>query len=355
MSIGQLYLEHFGMDPLVTTLAHGRVNLIGEHIDYNGGTVLPTQISRVVEVAMGPHDDSSDIIYSEAFGESVTRQIGSPASKHWSDYVVGALTVAREIGVLTRGVKVAIKSDLPHGSGVSSSAAIIVASLRAAQELQQLPYDPVEIAKLAQRVEHQYIGMPCGIMDQMAVAVAKPGYALALDTKTLDFSHVQLPEDYHFAVVFSGVMRRLDEGRYAIRREECEQAAQALGVNDICTMPPEKVLLIDSIEETLSKRARHVYTEHRRVLKTVEALEQNDIHRVGSLMEISHQSMRDDFEITTSEVDAVVSSAIELGALGARMTGGGFGGCIVACVPKTDLEVWANNLEQRHTKAKFIC
>ena len=257
--------------------------------------------------------------------------------------------------MLDAGVNIAIKSNIPYGSGVSSSAAVIIATLRAVQQLNGLTYDPVELAKLAQVVEHKFIGMPCGIMDQMAVAVAEPGFALALNTQTLEYSQVKLPEDHHFAVMFSGVTRRLDEGRYAIRREECERASAGLGVTEICTMSPSKVLEVDSLAEPLSKRARHVYSEHQRVLQTIDALKQNDLDAVGRLMNISHDSMRDDFEITTAEVDKVVQSANEFGAIGARMTGGGFGGCIVACVPKSQLQTWAEKVEKRHPKAKLIC
>lgn len=355
MNLNDLYIDNFGVEPEAVCHANGRVNLIGEHIDYNGGVVLPAQIGRLVGIAMGRGEEGVDKIFSETFGECSIREIGAKADKSWSDYIAGALAIARESGMLDSGVHVAVKSDIPYGSGVSSSAAVIIATLRAVQQLKGDDYDPVEVAKLAQLVEHKFIGMPCGIMDQMAVAVAEPGYALALNTQTLAYSQVKLPDDYHFAVMFSGVSRRLDEGRYAIRREECEQASAALGVADICTMSPSKVLQIDSLKEPLGLRARHVYTEHQRVLQTIDALKQNDMDAVGRLMNFSHDSMRDDFQITTPEVDSVVKSAIEFGAIGARMTGGGFGGCIVACVPKAELDGWAVKVQERHANAKFIC
>lgn len=355
MNLNELYFDNFGVEPDAVCHANGRVNLIGEHIDYNGGVVLPAQIDRVVSVAIGRGESGADKIFSETFNECAVREIGSLATKDWSDYVTGALFIARESGILDTGVHIAVQSNIPYGSGVSSSAAVIIATLRAVYELGNRPCDPVEVAKLAQVVEHKFIGMPCGIMDQMAVAVAEPGFALALNTHTLEYSQVGLPDDYHFAVMFSGVSRRLDEGRYAIRREECEQAGAALGVSEICIMSPSKVLAIDSLDEPLRKRARHVYTEHQRVLQTIEALKQNDMPLVGRLMNFSHDSMRDDFEISTPEVDSVVESALEFGAVGARMTGGGFGGCIVACVPKAELESWAEKVHKRHSKAKFIC
>jgi len=353
-SVAQIFFDHFNEQPGATSMAHGRVNLIGEHIDYNGGVVLPTSINRFVHIALSNGAQDVDEICSQMFDECVVRPINSQANREWSDYVVGALSYARELGLLKQGARIAIESDVPYGAGVSSSAAVIIATFRAIEALNQTSYDNVKLAKWAQHVENDFIGMPCGIMDQMAVSIAEPGHALSLDTDSLDHSNVELFSGYHFAVLFSGVTRRLDEGRYAVRREECELAAEKLAVNYLCTMSVEKSNEIAQLPEPLNKRARHVYTEHQRVLSAIEALKQQNVQLFGQLMNESHVSMRDDFEITTDEVDQVVESAREFGAVGARMTGGGFGGCIVACVANDQLEGWKKNMLARHEKSRYI-
>jgi len=354
MTAEQIFLNHFGQPASATGLACGRVNLIGEHIDYNGGMVLPAPIKRFVEVAISYGAQDADEIYSEMFDQSISRPIDSAASDHWSDYVVGALSRARQLGSLEQGVRIVIKSDIPYGAGVSSSSAAIIATFRAIQALTQSSYEKVQLAKWAQAVENDFIGVPCGIMDQMAISVAKPNYALALNTHTLEHTNLELPSGYHFAVLFSGVTRRLDEGRYAIRRAECESAAKQLGVPFLCTMSEQQSHGIASLADPLNKRARHVFSEHQRVLQGINALKKADVDLFAKLMNQSHTSMRDDFEISTDEVDAVVQSAREFGAIGARMTGGGFGGCIVACVAEEHLDDWKDQMQARHIKSKFI-
>jgi len=331
MTIEQLFFDHFNEQPSAASVACGRVNLIGEHIDYNGGLVLPTSINRFVHIAISHGSPEVDEICSQMFEGCTVRPIGSVANGDWSDYVAGALSFARERGLLEHGVRIAIESDIPYGAGVSSSAAVIIATFRAIEALTGASFDKVEVAKWAQHVENDYIGMPCGIMDQMAVAVAQSGHALSLDTDSLDYSYVELLE-----------------------REECEAAVEELAVDYLCTMSEQKSAEIKNLAEPLDRRARHVFTEHKRVLNAIDALKEQDADWFGQLMNESHVSMRDDFEITTDEVDAVVESAREFGAVGARMTGGGFGGCIVACVPSDLLETWKQNMLVRHEKSRYI-
>lgn len=354
MTVEQIFLHHFGQQASATGVACGRVNLIGEHIDYNGGVVLPAPIKRFVEVAIRYGDQSVDEIYSEMFDERISLPIDSAATDHWSDYIVGTLSRARQLGSLEHGVRVVIKSDIPYGAGVSSSSAAIIATFRAIEALTQSSYDKVELAQWAQAVENDFIGVPCGIMDQMAISVAEPNYALALNTHSLEYTNLELPSGYHFAVLFTGVTRRLDEGRYAVRRAECESAAAHLGVPYICTMSEQQSNDIESLPDPLNKRARHVFSEHQRVLSAIDALKKNDVALFAEFMNQSHRSMRDDFEISTDEVDGVVKSAREFGALGARMTGGGFGGCIVACIANQHLDDWKEKMQSRHIKSKFI-
>jgi len=334
-----------GFSPDGVGVAHGRVNLIGEHIDYQGGTVLPMAIPQraVVGVALSG-DPQKDHIEAEGFGEAVARGLTEPSHHHWSDYVAGAVQKARALGWIEGGVRVKTHSDVPHGAGLSSSAAIIVATLKAILDACDLPVDNAHVARLAQEVEHTYIGMPCGIMDQMAVAIASPGKALSLDTDTLAHELVELPHDHTFAVVHSGISRRLEDGRYAARRRESDAAKDALGVDLLCKMSPEDASRIDSLAPPMRARARHTWSEHRRVLAATEALKSNDLANMGAIMNESHRSMRDDFEMTTPGIDALVAGACDEGAMGARLTGGGFGGCIVALVDNARLESWYTRL-----------
>jgi galactokinase len=355
MMIEEAYSKAFGKLPGAVAHAHGRVNLLGEHIDYNGGMVLPTAINNQALVAVDYGDGDADEIYSGRFEETVKRAIDSPYSEHWSDYVAGALAKARELNIVSGSVRLAVESDVPHGAGLSSSAAVIVATLKAVLGLAEQPVDNVRVALWAQAVENDYIGVPVGIMDQMAVAVAGNAQALALDTVSLDYSLVDLPADYHFAVMHSGITRKLEDGRYAERRYECEAAAKALGADYLCQLTVEQYGMLGTLSGAEQRRARHAFTEHQRVLSAKEALEQGELALFGRLMDESHVSMRDDFEMSTPEIDRMVEVARQHGAIGARLTGGGFGGCIVACVPKAGLQGWIAAMERDFSAARYVC
>ena len=362
MSAKQQFYDTFSQPARASGRAWGRVNLIGEHLDYNGGLVLPAPIARFIEVAIGPKDSDVDEIHSNIFEDSVCRPLEFKVQGDWSDYVAATLALSRKLGFLSGAVNVSINSDIPQGAGVSSSAALIVAGLRAVLELNdnaqdqsyELTPDLTMIARWAQSVENDYIGVPCGIMDQIAVSVSELGQAIALDTESLEYSIVDLPKDYHFAVVFSGVTRQLDEGRYAIRRQECEAAAAQLNVPLLCKMSESQSQEINTLPDVLARRARHVVSEHDRVLEAVDKLSRKNIVRFGELMDLSHESMRDDFEITVPEIDKLVQNSRDFGALGARMTGGGFGGCIVACVANLELDDWSQQVLAAHPAATII-
>jgi len=358
MSAKQQYYDTFSQPARASGRAWGRVNLIGEHLDYNGGLVLPAPIARFIDVAIGPSNSEVDEIHSNLFQDSVRRPLKFKVQGDWSDYVAATLALSRKLGFLSGTVNVSIDSDIPHGAGVSSSAALIVASLRAVLELnesdQEQAPDLTMIARWAQSVENDYIGVPCGIMDQIAVSVSDLGQAIALDTETLEHSIVDLPKDYHFVVVFSGVTRQLDESRYAIRRQECEAAAAQLNVPLLCKMSESQNQEIDNLPDVLARRARHVVSEHHRVVEAIDMLSHKNITRFGELMDLSHESMRDDFEITVPEIDKLVQNSRDFGAIGARMTGGGFGGCIVACVANLELDEWSQQLLAAHPAARII-
>ena len=361
MSAQKQFIDTFSQAPQAVGRAWGRVNLIGEHLDYNGGLVLPAPIERSMHVAIALSEPegnlNTDQFCSNCFDGLAVRSPEFELQGNWSDYAAASLALARELGLLSQTVKLAIYSDIPHGAGVSSSAALIVATLRAVIALKdgKANVDATTIAQWAQRVENQYIGVPCGIMDQIAVSVTELGQAIALDTNTLQHSIIALPTEVHFSVVFSGLTRQLDEGRYAVRRQECEQAAAQLGVSYLCKMNAAQSQSIEQLATPLKQRARHVYSEQQRVLAAVEALSQNNIAEFGELMNQSHESMRDDFEITVPEIDRLVESCRQYGAVGARMTGGGFGGCIVACVPKADFVPWSQQVLAVHPAASIVC
>ncbi len=328
--------------------------MIGEHTDYNGGMVLPAALSVAMSVNLIPRADNRISVSARGYSGSAERALHEPAQDHWSDPSVGALREAVSLGLLAGGAALSIQSTIPAGSGLSSSAALIVAILKAARASGGSDLGDLELALAARRVENEYLGVPCGIMDQVAVAIPQPGQAIALDTATLDYTVVPLPADHTMVVIHSGLTRKLTDGRYKARKEECDAAREAIGRDDICRLDPEEIAAARGLDESVRKRARHCATEHRRVLAAVEALEGGDTCTLGALMNMSHASMRDDFEMSLPAIDALVESAVELGAVGARLTGGGWGGCIVACIANDRREAWQAELLARHTKARFV-
>jgi len=333
--------------------APGRVNLIGEHIDYNGGMVLPAALSIGLEVSLTPRDDHQLVITADHYDQPATRQITEAASGHWSDTALGALDRARRIGWVEGGADLAIRSTIPEGSGLSSSAALIVAILKAAREHAGGTQSDTQIAVEARAVENGFMGVPCGIMDQMAVALAVPGTAMALDTQTLNFEIVDLPQTHAIVVVHSGITRELTDGRYAVRKEECDAAKAHFGTDDLCGLDPEAIKG-SPLAQLIRSRALHCATEHRRVLAAIEALKANNIPALAAAMNESHASMRDHFAMSLPEIDALAKDAVKLGADGARLTGGGFGGCIVALVEKERQVRWLDRLLITHPGARFI-
>ena len=336
-----------------TARAPGRVNLIGEHTDYNGGMVLPAALSVGLEVALAPRSDSVVAVASNGYDAPAIRDLADDAVGEWADPCVGAIREANALELLNGGATIDVTSTIPEGSGLSSSAALIVAILKAAREAGGGEIGDVDLAIAARRVENSYMGVPCGIMDQMAVALAPPGTAMALDTNTLAYDLVPLPEGYDMVVVHSGLTRRLTDGRYGERKAECDAAKRHFGTEDLCLLDRETVEAAD-LGDIPKRRTLHCVTEHARVKYTLAAMQAGDMHSVGALMIESHASMRDWFEMSLPEIDALVESAVDLGALGARLTGGGFGGCIVACVHPVDRAAWLRSLLARHPQARFI-
>ncbi len=354
--IAEVFEQNFGIAPKGQIAVPGRVNLIGEHTDYNGGMVLPTVLDCKIDVAAGPSSDGNDHFYSEGYGMAPIEDANAPLDpESWWAYARGSLAWARSHDHSLPPLAFAFNSDLPGGSGLSSSAAMIVGIFKALRNSGHLDLDDVEIAVAAQVVENDYVGMPCGIMDQMAVSVGKPKMALALDTGTLAFEHAPLPKSHDFAVIHSGVTRKLTDGRYKYRRIECEKATELLGVDELCKMSETEIARLSELPENLARRARHAVTEHSRVVAAVQALKVGELERFGVLMNESHASYRDDFEASTPEIDLLVNAATRFGALGARLTGGGFGGCIVACIEKANRQDWQKQLTEQFPRIRVIC
>ena len=354
-AVEHLFETAFGAQSIATVFTPGRVNLIGEHIDYSGGMVLPMPVPLGVHVALATGGSGTDRIVSELHpGSAVELGLTTQAQGHWADYASGALQKARQQGWIEGGAEVAITSTLPAGSGLSSSAAIVVAVLSASLEAAHQSIADTALARFAQDVECDFIGVPCGIMDQMAVITGRPGQALALQTDTLDHRLVPLPDTHDVLVIHTGITRKLEDGRYGARRGEAESAAKALGVPLLCQMTVEQATGIETLPAPLRGRARHSWTEHQRVLAAVKALEAADAETLGALMVEAHRSYSADFDASTPEIDTMVDVALDLGATGARLTGGGFGGCLVVFTEKPRTNAWSGAFLERFPDASRI-
>jgi galactokinase len=324
----------FGRPPRVRVQAPGRVNLIGEHTDYNGGFVLPMAIPQQTQVVLAPREDSTVRAFSANLGPDKRQgeyTLGEEkVGRGWIDYIQGVTWVLRREGLELKGFDLWLRSDVPAGSGLSSSAALEVALMRGLREAFGLKLDDVRLALLGQKVENDFVGAPVGVMDQMASSLASGGAALFLDTRTLQYERVPLPPGIDLIVINSGVTHALVGGDYRTRRAECERAAQQLGVPQLRDLPEDQLPRAMALPDPLGRRVRHVVTENARVLATVKALRSGDLAALGPLLYASHASQRDDYEVSVPEIDLLVDLARgEPDVLGARLTGGGFGGSVV--------------------------
>lgn len=316
--------------------AHGRVNLIGEHTDYNGGWVLPTAIPQYTEVELTPTSGKKIIVHSSGKREA-SWDLG--AEKHagdWMDYLMGATKLLSEKAPFG-GFTATITSTMPEGSGLSSSAALEISFLKAIRSAFSLDVSDKDLALLGQRIENEFVGARVGIMDQMAVSNAHMGEAIFLDTKELTFERVKLPlDEMDLLVINSGISHRLSahDGGYNQRRAQCEEACRLIGIHQLRDIDVP-TLASKNLPDPLNRRARHVVTENERVHLAVKAIRKKNLAALGKLFIESHKSMRDDYEVSISEIDLLVELCIaEKDCFGARLTGGGFGGSIVAITKK---------------------
>jgi galactokinase len=311
------------------------VNLIGEHTDYHDGYVLPTVIPQRTSVHMTARTDRRVRAVSSAVdGQAEEYELGHEApGRGWLDYVQGVTATLARRGVAVRGFEVRVDSSIPLGAGVSSSAALEVSLLRALRLMLSLGFDDVELAKIAQAAETDFVGAPVGIMDQMASSLGRDGEALFLDTRSLEVERVPLPSTVELVVIHSGITHAHAGGEYVTRRRESFAAAERLGVTRLRDADLTMMPRIEALPPPLNRRARHIVSENARVLAAVAALRAGDTGRLGALLNESHLSMRDDYQTSTADIDVLVSIAQARDEVyGARLTGGGFGGSIVAAV-----------------------
>ena len=341
LAVAREFWRRHGRAPDGIFCAPGRVNLIGEHTDYNAGLVLPIAIDEATVVAVGRRADRVVSGWSAQLGEGGSVAIDRdepPSAPDWLGYAAGVAWALREVAPLGGGLDLVVDSSVPVGAGLSSSAALECAVALAVSELTGTTVDRLVLAQAAQRAEHAVVGAPVGVMDQAVSLLAAPGSALLLDCRTLHIRHIPFDPDgagFALLVVDTQVRHAHATGGYAQRRRECEQAAAMLGV---AALRDAELDDIARLADPLQQRARHVVTENARVERAAGVLDAGELGDLGPLLLRSHVSLRDDFEVSTAELDLAVDAALKAGALGARMTGGGFGGAAIALVPRADMD-----------------
>ncbi len=350
------FTEQTGGTPDGVWAAPGRVNLIGEHTDYNDGFVMPFALEQRVVVAAAPRDDGLWRVTS--LNESSTETFAStdlqPGMKGWQAYVAGVVWALDADGHRIAGADLVLSSDVPIGAGLSSSAALECATLATLADLNDLSIEPLDRAKLARRCENEFVGAPTGLMDQAASTLCVEGHALFFDCRSFDFRQVPVglaQAELEILVLDTNTPHALVDSEYADRRATCEVAAALLGVSALRDIDDLDAALAALPDDVMRRRVRHVVTENVRVQQAAELLIAGRLADLAPLLDASHASMRDDFEITVPTVDLAVETAHEAGAIGARMTGGGFGGCVIALVPAGQVEPVADEIYRRFSRA----
>jgi len=360
------FAERFGEPSVLVARAPGRVNLIGEHTDYNDGFVLPMAIDRAVWIALRPRTDRHVSLHSLDFGQTVDIDLDAftHAGGGWAEYVRGvAWSLAQAGHAPAHGWEGVMAGDIPLGAGLSSSAALELAAVRAFAGVSGLAWQPAAMARVAQRAENGWVGVKCGIMDQMISASGRAGHALLIDCRSLETRAVPLPPATSVVILDTGTRRGLVDSAYNERRARCEAAAAWFGVPALRDVDAETFARrAHELDPDTRRRARHVITENARTLRAADALERGDAAEVGWLMDESHRSLRDDFEVSREELDTIVALArSHPGCHGARMTGAGFGGCAVALVDADAARALAQDVSHRyraafgHTPAVYVC
>ncbi len=333
----QAYIERFGERPLYIVRAPGRVNLIGEHTDYNEGFVLPMAIDREIYIALSPRSDKRIELHSLDFENPANFSLSDfeKGDEGWVEYVKGMAWALQEAGFALTGWQGVSAGNIPVGAGLSSSAALELAVARAFATVSDLPWDAARMALLGQKCENMWVGVNSGIMDQMVSAAGKEGHALLIDCRTLETCAAPLPQETAVVILDTATRRGLVDSAYNERRQQCEAAAAYFGVPalrdvDIATFNAKA----EGLDPVTRKRAKHIITENQRTLDAMAAMLQDDPRVLGKLINESHASLRDDFEVSSDELNQIVACALRrtTAVFGARMTGAGFGGCAVALV-----------------------
>ncbi len=346
------FQRRFGETPTAVVRAPGRVNLIGEHTDYNDGFVMPMAINRAVWIALRPRLDPYSVVYSCDMDEVAEFSLLEMVHRHnsWAEYIKGVAWALQEQGMTLRGWDGVIAGDVPIGAGLSSSAAVEMAAARAFCHTSGIAWNPVEMAKIGQKTENEWIGVKSGIMDQTISAGGVEDNALLIDCRWLTLTPVPLPPETAVVIMDTMSRRELVGSEYNVRREQCETAAKFFNVpalRDVNAVQLEAVK--DLLDDLVYRRARHVVTENARTLEAAEVMRAGDAVQLGLLMNASHASLRDDFEVTNEALNVIVDIAqTQLSCYGARMTGGGFGGCAVALVKLSEAETFAAAVAQAY-------
>jgi galactokinase len=354
----------FAAEPEACVRAPGRVNLIGEHTDYNDGFVLPMAIDRAVWIAFRKRNDRRVVAHSLDFPRAATFDVdtvatsagkpkGTVGDHSWVEYLKGVAWALEESGRPVRGWEGVLAGDVPIGAGLSSSAALEMAAARVFAQVSGIPWDPVSMARLGQRAENAWVGVNCGIMDQMISAAGQAGHAVCIDCRSLELRLVPLPPGTLVAVMDTTTRRGLVESAYNERRRQCEAAARFFAVPALRDVSLDQLAAArGKLEEAIWRRARHVVSENDRTLRAAGAMERGDAVQLGRLMIESHASLRDDYSVSSSELDAIVDAALSVeGCFGARMTGAGFGGCAVALLADGASNSFAERIAERYQRA----
>jgi galactokinase len=328
--------RRFGRPHAFVVRAPGRVNLIGEHTDYNDGFVLPLAIDRAAWIALQPYPDRSVMVHSLDNNQTIefSWETMQNEAAGWAEYLKGVAWVLQQAGYTLQGWQGVVAGDVPIGAGLSSSAALELATARAFAVVSGWPWQAKTMARLCQQAENQWVGVNCGIMDQMISAAGVAGHALLIDCRSLETQPAPLPPETAVVVLDTTTRRGLVESAYNERRAQCEAAARFFGVPALRDVSLAQFQAqAERLDDLTLRRARHIVTENDRVLQAVEAMQQGDAVRLGQLMNASHDSLRDDFEVTNQALNVIVECARQESACyGARMTGAGFGGCAVALI-----------------------
>ena len=360
-SISDRFRQIFDCNPEIISAAPGRVNLIGDHTDYNQGFVLPAAIHMTTTIAVSRRIDREVQTFARGFTKTLDQfsldNIETCSKETWPNYIRGTIKCLQDISKNFSGINILISGDIPQGAGLSSSASLELALLRAISELYQLNIEGIEAALIGQKAENTFVGCNCGIMDQLIVALGLQGNAMLLDCSDLSYKDIPIPEGSTILVVNSNVKRELVNSDYNTRRKQCESVAKMLSISSLRDLDIENLYKAEELlSDELFRCARHVISENRRVIDAAKAMEDNNLKLLGQLMAESHTSLRNDYEVSTKELDFLVDiiSTVIGGAGGVRMTGGGFGGCVVSIMPKEKIPSVISLVKTHYSKFSGI-